>query len=163
MPLQLSSMEGASALVPRDYEGVIKFEYSRGLLRKSFQRYVYSEDLRFWIPLSKIRSLLRTEAKTSIQSRLIKFMFSHRLQALSRLLEDDEILKEFFLTHKATHDHLDELKLRSKRSMNKMTDDDKREYSKLMDHYKEYQKPMRKDYHNYMAEVEYLERHGITQ
>jgi len=163
VPLRLSSMEGASAIVPRDYEGVITSEYSRGLRRKSFQKYVYAEDLRFWIPLSRIRALLRADAKTSIQSRLIKYLFSHRLQALSRLLEDDEIMKEFYLTHRATRDHLDEMRLRNKGIMKKMTESDKKEYSNLMDHYKEYRKPMRKDYHNYIAEVEYFEHHNPPQ
>lgn len=49
-PLSITSFEGAIALVPRDYQSILKREYKNGLLHKHFNRWSFRPFLGVWLP-----------------------------------------------------------------------------------------------------------------
>ncbi|VEU21552.1 DEKNAAC102551 [Brettanomyces naardenensis] len=162
-PVRLSAMEGAPVFIPNEYGDVLTSEYSNGLKSRAHSNHFYDSDLRFWVPMQKIRSTISSEANTNVQYKLLEYIANHRLESLVSLLEDEEVMKEFYLTHGNTKAHKKEVDLSDKKGLGVITDEEEQEYYDLLDTYKKYNKPMRKDYHNYMAEIQVLGNNGELQ
>ncbi|QPG73493.1 hypothetical protein FOA43_000804 [Brettanomyces nanus] len=158
-PLRLSSMEGSPVLIPNQFEDVLLSEYKRGMTRKSFNKNIYVSDLRLWMPMDTIKGRLGRETKKFLEHKLVDFLSNNRLKSLEELLGDDDIMKEFYLTYKQTRAHVNEVELVGKMKSHEITGEEWDQFHSLMEKYKEYTKPMRKDYYNYMAEVMALEDH----
>ncbi|ODV84471.1 hypothetical protein CANARDRAFT_200937 [[Candida] arabinofermentans NRRL YB-2248] len=163
-PVSLSMMEGAPCLIPNDYSSVLNSEYVKGLTRDLFNKHKYLNDLRFWVPIKQIQKAVKivNNGKSLRMSKLMSFYEDHGLEILLKLFEDDEILKEFYLTHQITNNHALEFELIRKLKENDYNDNeiefevDKAQYIELMESYKHMEKPLRKDLFNYLNEIEKL-------
>lgn len=154
-------MEGAPVFIPNQYENMLTIEYRYGLKRRTYKKYIYVDTLRFWMSMSKVRRILKSEAHSNSQTQVIRFLYRHKLRAMSKLLQDDNTMKEFYLTHKQTGDHVEARKLRNKHVMNKDNSSDRKMMERIEESFKEYNVPLRKDYHNYIAEVRELGEHRL--
>lgn len=149
-PLRITMVEGEVALIPNNYETCLKNEYSRGLSTETFNGYVYIQPLRIWLPFYRIYNALnpgsdRLPAKKKVPlARARGFIKKHATgENIVKLLEDKEILREFYLTHKVTQLHQREMELLKLREP---------EYEEYLRMYKP-QKPLRKDYLQFEKEV----------
>ncbi|KAG7821198.1 hypothetical protein KL928_001282 [Ogataea angusta] len=149
-PLKLSMMEGSPCLVPHDFTTVLNSEYNGGLRKKHFNNHLFMDELRFWVSTATLQQQVYALSGQHVKSvALRKFYNSHKLPMLLRMLGTDELLKEFYITHKTTKMHMEELAL-----MNELTDLQKKErYYSLMEEYKRTHDPMRKSLHGYTSEV----------
>lgn len=149
-PLRVTMVEGEIAMIPNNYETCLKNEYSRGLSTETFNGYVYIQPLRIWLPFYRVYNALnpgsdRLPAKKKVPlARAKSFIKRHATgENIVKLLEDEEVLREFFLTHKVTQLHQREMELL------KLQDSEYEEYVRM---YKP-QKPLRKDYLQFEKEV----------
>nr|BAI45227.1 putative positive regulator of mannosylphosphate transferase [Ogataea minuta] len=156
-PVRLSMMEGAPCFVPSDFAAVLKSEYSSGLKRFLFNKHLYLQDLRFWIPVSLVQAEVRKISGSSVRlSKMMSFYKEHEVEMLLKLLEEEEVLKEFFLTFETTSLHTREMELLAQ--INGGDESKEKEYRNLIASYKSLRKPIRKDLFNYLNELDKLQR-----
>ncbi|CDK30027.1 unnamed protein product [Kuraishia capsulata CBS 1993] len=124
-PLRLSMADGSLALIPNNYQSILKAEYSRGLVSDKFNKHVYIPLLRLWIPLQTLTTMKQNGAFKEYEKTLPKAnQHGVKSQPLIHLLRDrssvaftevllgnDDILREYYLTHIATELHDREMKL----------------------------------------------------
>ncbi|KAG7884308.1 hypothetical protein KL938_002180 [Ogataea parapolymorpha] len=149
-PLKLSMMEGSPCLIPHDFATVLNSEYNGGLRRKHFNNHLFIDELRFWVSTATLQQHTYALSGQLVKNvELRKFYNSHKLPMLLKMLGTDELLKEFYLTHKTTKMHMEEFSL-----MNDLSDPQKKErYYSIMEEYKRTHDPMRKSLHGYISEV----------
>ncbi|KAH3665777.1 hypothetical protein OGAPHI_003965 [Ogataea philodendri] len=149
-PLRLSTMEGSPCFVPNDFRTVLTSEYVGGLRKMLFNKHLFVDELRFWLPSSTIQQHIMTLTGQNVKNaNLKKFYNEHKLPLLMQFLGTDEILKEFYITHKYTKKHAKELELMGEKSDQAKIN----EYHTLLEEYKQMNAPMRKSYYGYMNEV----------
>ncbi|KAG7758055.1 hypothetical protein KL911_001031 [Ogataea haglerorum] len=149
-PLRLSMMEGSPCLIPHDFATVLNSEYNGGLRKKHFNNHLFIDELRFWVSSATLQQHVYALSGKHVKSTALrKFYNSHKLPMLLKMLGTDELLKEFYLTHKTTKKHMEEFKL-----MNELSDPQKKErYYGLLEEYKRTHHPMRKSLYGYLWEV----------
>ncbi|KAK6464810.1 LicD family-domain-containing protein [Scheffersomyces coipomensis] len=114
-PLRYSMIGGVPVYVPNDIMAMLNHEYSHGTTAFHYQGYYYVPILRLWIhekyllPLfskkTKQEVILDKKGKVKVQefSKLIRRL---KLKDKLKLLErNDQILIEYYLTHKLTNFH----------------------------------------------------------
>lgn len=113
-PLHYSMMGGVPLYVPNQIEERLRFEYEKGLSDYEFQGWYFVPKLQLWVMTSKLDGIFSPDAinKDGKQNRELVILACQEMtdeQAL-KMLEDDEILMEYYLTHKLTGWHVDEKK-----------------------------------------------------
>lgn len=114
LPLHYSMMGGVPLLVPNQIEERLRFEYEKGLTDFEYNGWYFVPKLQLWVMTDKLAKVLPQEAitKDGKQNRELVILGAQEMsdeQAL-KMLEDDEILMEYYLTHKLTSWHSEEKK-----------------------------------------------------
>lgn len=122
-PLRVSLIEGTKTLIPNNFKDILKLEYSRGMTVTTFNRHVYLPQLRLWLPFETIYAVLKQEVEDIYLRSARKPSRSRRVTALKiirlmkeidedmvfKLLQDENILKEYYLTNEITKLHQKEM------------------------------------------------------
>ncbi|KAI3403850.2 hypothetical protein KGF56_003280 [Candida oxycetoniae] len=110
-PLHYSSIGGVPVYVPNDILSMLNSEYSRGTKSLYFEGYYYVPCLRLWLKQSKIKSIFKPEkymskTKEGEQDKLIELVTQLDDEGKLRILEmNEDVLIEYYLTHKLTALH----------------------------------------------------------
>ncbi|ODV63724.1 Mnn14p ASCRUDRAFT_73522 [Ascoidea rubescens DSM 1968] len=129
-PMKISLVEGTKGFIPNDYKSILLNEYkSNSLTLTKFNRHYFISKLRMWVPIMSIKKFLTHQHSQLIKAgkKFEKKNFTKQLEDLSNsddlilelLLFDEEILKEFYLTHDITRIHFAERQSLDKSKSNK--------------------------------------------
>lgn len=110
LPFRYSMISGVPVYVPNDILLTLNHEYSVGTKNYFFNEYYYVPCVRLWLKGDKILPLFKeSDYKTSgsvIPEKVVELIKAMTPKDKVRLLElDDEVLIEYFLTHKCTALH----------------------------------------------------------
>lgn len=156
-PLRYSMIGGVPVYVPNDIMSMLNHEYSQGTTAYYFEDYFYVPILRLWIKKDKLQVLLEAKGLKNLSDDQMVDLIKHlTAEDKLKLLEShDEILIEYYLTHKYTQLHEIEKKFMLDHTLQySMTDlKDKHDYHQLTSNFK-MGKPLRKSLFDY----EYIER-----
>lgn len=159
-PLKYSMLGGVPVFIPNDFMSLLNLEYSKGTSSYYFDGYYYVPCLRLWLreerlvflfPEEEYRDGDRVDTEKLIE--LVKNMsVDHKLRLLE---QDEEILIEYYLTHKHTTLHEVEKKLMLDASLQHSVPDlsENSEYNQLTSKFS-MGKPLRKPLFDY----EFIER-----
>lgn len=114
LPLHYSQMGGVPLYVPNQIESRLRFEYSKGLVDYEYHGWYFVPKLQLWVTVDKLAKVLPEEATHFEGKRNRELVIAATIamtdeQALA-MLEDDETLMEYYLTHRLTGLHTEEKK-----------------------------------------------------
>ncbi|KAI5953343.1 hypothetical protein KGF54_002714 [Candida jiufengensis] len=114
-PLHYSMIGGVPVYVPNDIMSMLNNEYSGGTRSYYFDGYYFVPCLRLWLQESKLKNLFRdkyqSKTKESEQEKIIELIKKMNNDDKLKLLEqNNDILIEYYLTHKLTNLHNNEKK-----------------------------------------------------
>lgn len=109
-PLRYLMLSGSPALIPNVILPRLKFEYEAGLESMEFSDWFFVPILRLWLHKNQLIKHLYPNMKESSyrnldNSKLTKAVTSLSKDEISRLLDDDAILTEYYLTKNITTLH----------------------------------------------------------
>ncbi|GEQ71902.1 hypothetical protein JCM33374_g5588 [Metschnikowia sp. JCM 33374] len=110
-PLHYSMMGGVPVYIPNEIERRLRWEYKRGLDDYEFHDWYFVPKLQLWIMKNKLTKLFKEEEYQNEQNHFDIQKMVARVKAMSdeeglQLLEDDEILSEYYFTSRLTDWHL---------------------------------------------------------
>lgn len=113
LPLHYSMMGGVPVFVPNQIEERLRFEYSKGLDSYEFKDWYFVPKIQLWVMARKLLPLFKkedyTDAKGNTDSAKVVVLAKEMSdQKALELLQDDEILREYYLTSKYTDWHMEE-------------------------------------------------------
>lgn len=156
-PLSYSMMGGVPVYVPNQIEARLRWEYSKGLDDYEFNSWYFVPKLQLWIMKEKILTVFRSNEFTR-HGQFDKDKLISRIRRMSdeeglKLLEDDEILAQYYMTHKLTDWHDVEKNFlfgtKSKDNLEALQNDEIRgQYNKHVGKVK-FSKPLRKCFFEY--------------
>lgn len=156
-PLRYSMIGGVPVYVPNDIMSMLNHEYAKGTTSYVFDGYYYVPILRLWVKDDKLQVLLELKnLKDLNQDQMIDLVQHLTIEDKIKLLEaHDDLLIEYYLTHKYTQLHEIEKKFMLDPSLQYSITDLKSntEYHQLTSKFK-MGKPLRKPLFDY----EYVER-----
>lgn len=160
-PLHYSMIGGVPVYVPNDIMSMLNNEYLAGTRSYYFGGYYYVPCLRLWLQVNKIKPIFKPEqyeAKTKVRERekLTELIKNIDDEGKLRLLEmHEDVLIEYYLTHKLTSLHEIEKKFMLDHTLQQLMFDllDKVEYHQLTSRFK-MGSPLRKS----LFDFEYFER-----
>ncbi|CAK9438598.1 uncharacterized protein LODBEIA_P28220 [Lodderomyces beijingensis] len=155
-PLHYSMIGGVPVYVPNDVMSMLNNEYSGGTTLLYFDGYYYVPCLRLWIQQAKVKSIFRPEQYVSKsrereREKLISLISNLDEEGKLRLLElNEDVLIEYYLTHKLTALHEIEKKYMFDYSLQQSMFDlsEKTEYHELTSHFK-MKSPLRKSLYDF--------------
>lgn len=156
-PLHYSMISGVPTFIPNDIMTMLNKEYQKGTKLYYYQGYYFVPILRLWLQEKDLKPVLKGRKLSNLkQYQVIDLLQNLTEKDKVKLLENDEILSEYYLTYEYTKLH--ELE-------KEYMFDERRQYSiELKQGYDELMlrfemgKPLRKSLFNY----EYLERFRDT-
>lgn len=159
-PLRFSMLGGVPVFIPNDVMSLLNYEYSKGTSSYYFSGYYYVPCLRLWLREERLTFLFLEEDyrdgdKVDID-KFIELVKNMSVDIKLKLLEqDEEILIEYYLTHKHTALHEIEKKFMFDASSQHLILDlhENPEYHQLTSRFK-MAKPLRKPLFDY----EHIER-----
>ncbi|ODV96103.1 hypothetical protein PACTADRAFT_49510 [Pachysolen tannophilus NRRL Y-2460] len=158
-PLRISMIEGSKTFIPNNFKNILKAEYTKGLSTTTFNKHIYLPQLRLWLPFEKFYEILKNPNEKSKSNRatitkVLRIIRSIKEEDILKLLEDEDILKEFYLTHDITELHQIEMEylLEGKQLRNTKGETYNTFKNYALDNY-ETMPPMRKDIFMYLQEV----------
>ncbi|GEQ71904.1 hypothetical protein JCM33374_g5590 [Metschnikowia sp. JCM 33374] len=112
-PLRYSMMGGVPLYVPHEIRERLEWEYSRGLTSYEYRGWYFVPKLQLWVMKEKLLWLFNKEDYQNDEQKFDKNKMVELVKALSddeamRLLEDDDILTEYYFTCQLTDWHMHE-------------------------------------------------------
>lgn len=106
-PLKFTMMQGIPVMVPNQITNRLQFEYSKGLNSLEFDDWFYIKQLNLWIHKDNIIPILNDQTKTSKEDILKQIQPPSSLSndQILKLLNNEEILQEYYLTKSLTRFH----------------------------------------------------------
>ncbi|EDK43427.1 conserved hypothetical protein [Lodderomyces elongisporus NRRL YB-4239] len=161
-PLHYSMIGGVPVYVPNDVMSMLNNEYSGGTKSLYFDGYYYVPCLRLWLQANKVKSIFKPEqyeskTKEGEREKLISLIKNLDDEGKLRLLElNEDVLIEYYLTHKITSLHEVEKKFMLDHSLQQLMFDllEKVAYHELTSRFK-MGSPLRKSLYDF----EYFDRH----
>lgn len=158
-PIRYSLIGGVPVYVPNDIMSMLNHEYAKGTKSYHFSNYYYVPILRLWVKKDKLFPLLESKGvktKKTRKGKVVEVLKKFTEEDKVTLLEtNDDILMEYYLTHKYTHLHEIEKKFMLDHSLQYSITDlaDNIKYHQLTSRFN-MGKPLRKSLFDY----EYIER-----
>lgn len=106
-PLKFSMMQGIPVMVPNGITNRLQFEYSKGLKSLEFDNWFYIKQLNLWVQKDNIIHILEDQTRTSNEDILKQIQPPSSLSndQILKLLNNEEILQEYYLTRSLTRFH----------------------------------------------------------
>lgn len=108
-PIRYSMIGGVPVYVPNDIMSMLNHEYAKGTKSYHFGDYFYVPILRLWITKAKLTPLLESKGidpKEIKKGQMVDLLKHLTVDDKLKILEsNDEVLMEYYLTHKITHLH----------------------------------------------------------
>lgn len=115
LPLHYSMLGGVPIFVPNSIEARLRFEYPKGLDDYEYNGWYFVPKLKLWVMKNKLSKVVPESQITrdgqQIREMIIDAAISLTDQQAADMLKDDDILMEYYLTHKHTEWHLQEKEL----------------------------------------------------
>ncbi|KAJ8140545.1 hypothetical protein OY671_006269 [Metschnikowia pulcherrima] len=159
-PLHYSMIGGVPTFIPNQIEARLNWEYDRGLVDYEFHDWYFVPKLQLWVAKDKLTRIFNDDEYQNEEKQFDIQKMVDRVRAMSdedglRLLQDDEVLTEYYLTSRYTEWHMHEKGLlftEDGRDNTTALDDHntRREYNELVGSVK-FSRPLRKALFEYEA------------